>query len=366
MLDPGRRFFSLSGWPPFVHWAFLFVLSLAFAGLFDVVRLPAALLLGAMLAAILVAVTDGSPRVTRKAFVAAQSVIGCLIARGITSEILVSLREDWLIFVSVTLLVIFACAAMGWILARRQVLPGTTALWAVSPGGASVMTLMADAYGGDMRLVAVMQYLRVVIATILATFVAHFWIGGASLEHGVFFGWFAEVSWSGLAKTLALAGACALIGLRFRLPGGPIMLPMVLGSVLQANEVMTIVLPQWILAPTYAIVGWGIGLRFSRQTLVQVGRALPSMLVSIACLIGICIGIAVGLTHLTEVDPLTAYLATSPGGVDSVAIIAASSNVNVSFVMAFQTARLLLVTAAGPVLARYLAGRLGRKQKAGD
>ncbi|MDR2450248.1 MAG: AbrB family transcriptional regulator [Candidatus Accumulibacter sp.] len=365
MPDPARRFPSLSGWPRFVHWVVLLILSLAFAGLFDIVRLPAALLLGAMLAAILVAVADGLPRVTRKVFVAAQSIIGCLIARGITPEIVVSLREDWLIFVSVTLLVVFACAAMGWVLARRQVLPGTTALWAVSPGGASIMALMSDAYGGDMRLVAVMQYLRVVITTILATLAAHWWIGGAPAEHGVFFGWFAQVSWDDLTKTLALAGACALIGLRFRVPGGPVMLPMVLGSVLQANDLMTIVLPQWILAPTYAIVGWGIGLRFSRQTLAQVAHALPSMLASIACLIAICVGIAAGLTCLTEIDPLTAYLATSPGGADSVAIIAASSNVNVSFVMAFQTARLLIVTAAGPALARYLTGRLGI-QKEGD
>ena len=42
----------------------------------------------------------------------------------------------------------------------------------LSPGGAAVMTLMSDAYGGDMRLVAVMQYLRVAIVTVLATVVA--------------------------------------------------------------------------------------------------------------------------------------------------------------------------------------------------
>ena len=43
------------------------------------------------------------------------------------------------------------------------------------------------------------------------------------------------------------------------------------------------------------------------------------------------------------VDPLTAYLATSPGGSDSIAIIAASTNVDVSFVMAMQTVRMLAV-----------------------
>ena len=59
------------------------------------------------------------------------------------------------------------------------------------------------------------------------------------------------------------------------------------------------------------------------------------------------------------IDPLTAYLATSPGGADSVAIIAASSHVDVPFVMALQTGRFLVVLLIGPRLARFVARRVG-------
>ena len=59
----------------------------------------------------------------------------------------------------------------------------------------------------------------------------------------------------------------------------------------------------------------------------------------------------------TGVDFLTAYLATSPGGADSVAIIAASSNVDMSFVMAMQTMRFFMVLFTGPATARFIAGR---------
>ncbi|MDR0577279.1 MAG: AbrB family transcriptional regulator [Candidatus Accumulibacter sp.] len=358
MPTPGSAYFSLNGRPRFVHWIVLSVLSLAFSGLFDAIRLPAALLLGAMLAAILVAIADGSPRVTRKPFVVAQGIVGCLVARGITPEILVSLREGWLIFVSVTLTVIFACAWMGWILARKKILPGTTAVWGCSPGGASVMTLMADEYGADMRLVALMQYMRVVIVSLVATIVSHFWMGGAHPDHGVFSNWLSGVPWTDLAATLLLAGASALLANSFRIPGGPLLTPLVVGSVLQANGLLTITLPPWILAPAYVTLGWGIGLRFTRQALRQASRALPSILVSIACLVLACAGIAAALTRVVDIDPLTAYLATSPGGMDSVAIIAATSGVDLPFVMAFQTARLLLATLIGPALARFMARRL--------
>jgi len=57
------------------------------------------------------------------------------------------------------------------------------------------------------------------------------------------------------------------------------------------------------------------------------------------------------------VDPLTAYLATSPGGADSVAIISASTPVDVPFVMAMQMSRFLIILFLGPALARLLSGR---------
>lgn len=349
---------AIRGWSRLVQRIVLLAVSLAFAAAFDAIRLPAALLLGAMLAAILVAIAEASLRVPRKAFVVAQGIVGCLVARSITPEILVSLRNDWLLFVSVTAAVILACAAMGWILARRQVLPGTTAIWGSSPGGAAVMTLMSDSYGADMRLVAVMQYLRVVIVTVLAALVSHLWVGNTHSPQSIFAHWFNDISGIGLACTLILASLGALIAQRLGIPGGALLGPMIVGSALQANGLMSIVLPPWILAPTYLVLGWSIGLRFTRQALVQAAQALPSMIVSIACLVAVCAGIAVGLARLSHIDPLTAYLATSPGGLDSVAVIASSSGVDIPFVMAFQTARLLLVVMTGPALARFVASRL--------
>jgi len=69
------------------------------------------------------------------------------------------------------------------------------------------------------------------------------------------------------------------------------------------------------------------------------------------------------LVKTMNVDPLTAYLGTSPGGMDSVAIIAASSPVDLPFVMALQTMRFLIVLMAGPPLARFVASRLRRARK---
>ncbi len=85
-------------------------------------------------------------------------------------------------------------------------------------------------------------------------------------------------------------------------------------------------------------------------------RALPQIILSIVLLIGFCGGLAWLLAEHFHLDPLTAYLATSPGGMDTIAVIAATSqNVDLEFVMALQTVRLFLVIFLGPVLARLFA-----------
>ena len=59
--------------------------------------------------------------------------------------------------------------------------------------------------------------------------------------------------------------------------------------------------------------------------------------------------------NLTCSATLTAYLATSPGGLDSVAIIAASTpHVDLEFVLALQAVRLVFVICLSPIITRFV------------
>ena len=135
---------------------------------------------------------------------------------------------------------------------------------------------------------------------------------------------------------------------------------MIIGIALHLGGYVELQLPPWLLAVSYAVIGWSIGLNFTRTILRHAARALPQIIASILALIAFCAAIGFAMSRMLGIDPLTAYLATSPGGMDSVAIIAAASNrVDISFVMALQTARFLIVLMAGPPLARLLARRVG-------
>ena len=167
------------------------------------------------------------------------------------------------------------------------------------------------------------------------------------------------MQWVPFAETMALAGSVRSSLLLLRIPAGPMLVPMVAGALLHGSGVMTIELPPWLLAVSYAMVGWNIGLRFTRPILVHALRALPRVAASILVLIAICGGFAWVLTWTAGIDPLTAYLATSPGGADSVAIIAASSNVDVPFVMALQTCAFWSSCSSAPVFPGFIARRTG-------
>jgi membrane AbrB-like protein len=348
-------------------WALLLVLSALFGGTLEYIGLSAGLLLGPMIAAIVVAFFCGTLRVPAKPFLLAQGTIGCMIAHSIPATILAEVVPHWPVFVIAVGSVIAASVVIGWLMTRWQVLPGTTAIWGSFPGAATAMTLMAEAYGADFRLVAFMQYLRVVLVAVVASVLSRLWIADSvstSVVPIVHVLWFPPIAWLPFAQTLALAAGGAWLALRLRIPAGPLLLPMAVGIVLQGAGLMTIVLPPWLLAASYALVGWSIGLRFTRPILTYAMKALPRVLAAVVGLIAVCGVLAALLVVVAGVDPLTAYLATSPGGADSVAIIAASSHVDMPFVMAMQTSRFIVVLLIGPGLARFIARRSGVVERA--
>jgi hypothetical protein len=106
-------------------------------------------------------------------------------------------------------------------------------------------------------------------------------------------------------------------------------------------------------------LGWGIGLQFTRSGLAHAARSFPLILASVAVLIVFCGAVALILHCIVGTELLTAYLATSPGGLDAAAVIAASTNVDMPFVMGLQTVRLIVVLLLGPALARFVARRSG-------
>lgn len=348
-------FGPFSSLPKAGQWSVLAVLSVILATLLELARLPAALMLGPMIAAIMLAVGGGKVAVPKWLFQAAQAVIGCMVARIITGDIVWRFLRQWPLFVGLALVVIAMSCVLGVVLSKWKVLPDTTAIWGLLPGAASVMMLMAGEFGADARLVAFMQYLRVLVVATTASLVARVWLHVSGSTVPVL--WFPAIHGVGFGETLALVLAGVLLGRRMRIPAAPFLLPMVLGSFLQGEGYIHLELPPWLLATSYLLLGWTVGLRFTREILNHAMHALPQTFLAILAMIIFCAGLAWVVVRVTGVDPLTAYLATSPGGADTAAIIAASSQADMAFVMTLQLVRFLLIMMIGPLISRWLVRR---------
>ncbi|MEQ1943358.1 AbrB family transcriptional regulator [Mesorhizobium sp. VNQ89] len=341
--------------PAAVQYAALLLVSAVFVFLLDLTHLPAAFLIGPMFAAIIAGTNGATVRVPRPLFGAAQAVVGCLVAASISIEIIAAFTSDWPLVTAVVMATLAASSFLGWFISRFKALPGSTAVWGSAPGGATAMVLMAGAFGADVRLVAFMQYLRVIMVSIAAALVARLWVdtSGAELPAHI---WFPAIQWPAFGAMIAIAVAGAALGRLARLPSPYFLGAAILGAVAHIGFGVPIQLPEWLLAASYALIGWAIGLNFTSSILLHAARALPQIVGSIIALMAFCGGLAWLLSHELGIDPLTAYLATSPGGLDSVAIIAAASkDVDMSFVMALQSCRLAFVLAFGPFLARLVS-----------
>ncbi|WP_074012034.1 AbrB family transcriptional regulator [Candidatus Sodalis sp. SoCistrobi] len=338
--------------PVYLQWLILLACSLALGFILQHYHVPAALLLGPMMVGLVMALSGARIAISPKVFIGCQAILGCMIAGALSPSILSVLVSDWLPVVLTLAVTLLASGLSGWLLVRFSSLPGPTGAWGASPGGASAMVAMAGDFGADVRLVAFMQYLRVLFVATAAA-VAHIALG----EQGAVapaVTWFPPLDARFIA-TLAVAAVGAILGRRLRIPAGPLLLPMVAGATLHATGTLTLQVPEWLLALAYAFIGWSVGLRFTRAIVLLALKTLPQMLASIAGLMLLCGAMAWLLTKLLPVDLLTAYLATSPGGLDTVAIIAAGSQVNIGFVMAMQSLRLFAILLFGPAMARFIS-----------
>jgi uncharacterized protein len=250
--------------------------------------------------------------------------------------------------------------ATGLLLARVARLDGKTAALGTLPGAASGMLAMSDPLGADPRLVALMQYTRVIVVVVTAALVARFGsIGEAhlasdqSLQTTVPRGTIiVHDVWLTYGLTVLVAALGAWAGTRLRLPAGALMGPLILGVALEELGILRLAWPPGVPEVVYLILGVHVGLLFDRASIRRAGRLLPFVLASTAGLVLACAGLGWVLAALMDIDGLTAYLATTPGGIDSVAIMALGSGADAPLVLAIQMLRLFAVVIAGSLLGR--------------
>ena len=114
---------------PVWQWGALIAASLALSFALKAAAFPAAFLLGAMLTGIAFGLKQAAVRVPRVGFLAAQSIIGCLVARALNPAILHSIAEDWaamLLVIATTALALISMMFLMMVRVNDPLVPRAT------------------------------------------------------------------------------------------------------------------------------------------------------------------------------------------------------------------------------------------------
>ena len=327
----------------------------------DLAGVPVAWLVGPMLAAVALSLVGHPPGpsepISSRVFVVVQAIIGATLSASFTVDALAPLGRHWLPISLAIVLVLIVSIGAGVVLARIAGLDVATASLGTVPGGAAGMVAMSNELGGDARLVAFMQYARLVIVILTIALLARF----VSPDGEPIMETLRTAEGSPLAVryglAIAVAGSGGWLGIRLRLPAGALVGPMIVGLIPGLIGIGPLAWPAFVLSGSYLLLGARVGSRFDRQVMRRILGLLPYALGFILGLSLICGGLGWALAAVTDLDLLTALLATSPGGIDAATIAALDTGANVTMVASVQMARLLLMVLVGPLIVRRLVRR---------
>jgi membrane AbrB-like protein len=346
----------VTGW---ARWGSLVALTAPVTLGLALLGVPSPALFAGLLVATGLALAGRAPaQVPASASTAAQAVIGVVIGVLAQPATLGAVARGWLPVLLVTVGTLVVSMGAGLLMGLRRGVTPLTGMLALTAGGASGLVAVTRELGGDDRVVAVVQYLRVGIVTATMPLVAALAFGAtvtavppAAAGDGA--GWVVDV---------AFLACCTVAGLGLarltRVPAGGLLGPMAVALALSLTGLSFGANPPTLLVEVaYAVIGWQAGVRFTRPALRLVVGVLPLAAALIVLVVALCAGLGVLLSELTGASPLEGYLATTPGGVYAVLATAISAGGDVTFVVAVQVLRVLVMLLVAPVLARVVGRR---------
>ena len=331
-------------------------LAIALAGglTFTVIGLPAGLVSGSVVAVATAALLGRPMRVPLPLARICYVVVGTLLGTVVTPE---TLRGVITWPASVALLML---ASLGMIAATMTYLrvvhrwDALSALMGASPGSMAQVIALSSELGGDLRAVAIVQTVRVLLLVVgLPNGLALFGlvVPAVPVPRGP-----AGFSVLGeMALLLGVAVTFALIFLRLRFPGGLLFGALAGSALLHGSGLIHAALPWWVGGASVITLGALVGSRFAntsaRMLLGHLGAAFGSFAVSMV-VASVFIAIVARLFAFPIANIVIAF---APGAQDTMMVLALALHLDPVYVGAHHLARFLVVTLAVAIAARRIA-----------
>ena len=238
----------------------------------------------------------------------------------------------------------------------------SSAYLAAAPGGMSQVLSIASEVGADMRGIAIVQTLRVVLVAVgLPAGLALLGLAGKST--GSFGGAFNPDQIGELAILVVTSTTAALLAQYFRFPGGLVFGSMVTSAVLHGTGLIHAVMPWWVANTAMIALGAVTGSRFGNMPLRLLLNFVTAAFGSFALALVVVAIFCAGLMTVVTLPVAEVMIAFAPGSVDAMMLLALALHLDPVYVGAHHLTRIFFVSLIMPFVARGTARRVKR---AGD
>jgi len=221
------------------------------------------------------------------------------------------------------------------------------------PGGLAQMIVMSEEIrDADITAVTFMQMIRVLAVIFIVPFVATY---GMAHPHSALTPLIRTAApWTLAALPAILAVPLgAWLAWRIKLP-----IPFLLGPIFATAAAVLAgspapPVPGPLMHTAQLFFGVYMGIVVALENLRRLGRVLPYAVGGAVLLVAFTYLIAFGLTVLTPIDLLSAFLGTAPGGIAEMGVTALALGADVAFVLGFQLFRLFSILLAIPPILRW-------------
>jgi membrane AbrB-like protein len=228
---------------------------------------------------------------------------------------------------------------------------------AAAPGGMSQVLALGAELGGDLRAIAIVQSIRVVVIAVgLPAGLSMLGLVGQApprVTGGLSIGVLDE-----LAILVAASTIVAIIAYRIRFPGGLLFGAMLTSAVLHGSGLIHAVMPWWAVNTAMVAMGAITGSRFANTPLRMLLNFVGAAFGSFAVAVTIAAAFAAVLISVLSLRAAEVMIAFAPGSVDAMMLLALALNLDPVYVGAHHLTRIFFVSLTMPLVARRTARSL--------
>ena len=265
---------------------------------------------------------------TRNARWGFMAVIGVMIGASFDQTLLELLPQLWLSILGVlgfVLLIQFIGYRFFRYVGNYDV---PTATFAAMPGGLIESVEMGVQAGGDIRILSVQHFSRIIMVVLIVPFSFFIWsgetVGSAAGQEMSVMAWGPE----DVILILGLAGMGVFIGKILRFPAYHIIGPLVVSSIIHALGLLDVSSPGWLLSVSQWVIGVGLGVTFSGITLTILMRTFGLGFLFVSFSLGVGWGFAWCLSKFLPLPTEDLFICFAIGGVTEMGLIALSLGVS--------------------------------------